>query len=364
MTIIDERGRVFGRVNAIDAAVALFVLILVPLAYGAYLLFRPPPVRLLAVEPALVDAGSGLQIRFRGENLRPFLTAQFGNEQLHGFVVDTPSSAEAPLPALPPGTYDLTLFSELQEVARLPNAITVRSAEKSVAVHVQLVGAFTGVTEERARQMAVGQTIPPSGAPLAEIAALGPPRPDGRRLRAGDVFVWSRVPGTVDVPAVVRVNCQVVEHQPKCQVGDLQVAAGFSLALPGAGEFFIDEVRGDGPTAPVDVELRVVATTETIGLMRAGDKSLGAFDRPGSLIAVGDKRPITAEVTQHAIDGTEDIRSQQSMMAVAATARLVAEDTPSGLTYRGQMLKVGMPLTFETEHYIVRGTVTSITLRR
>ena len=32
MTIIDERGRLFGRLNAIDAVVGAFVLLLIPLA--------------------------------------------------------------------------------------------------------------------------------------------------------------------------------------------------------------------------------------------------------------------------------------------------------------------------------------------
>ena len=42
MALIDERGRLFGRINLIDLAVIVFVAVLIPLGYGAYLVFRAP----------------------------------------------------------------------------------------------------------------------------------------------------------------------------------------------------------------------------------------------------------------------------------------------------------------------------------
>ena len=41
MTLIDRDGRVFGRFNLVDAAVAAFILLLLPIGYATYLLFRP-----------------------------------------------------------------------------------------------------------------------------------------------------------------------------------------------------------------------------------------------------------------------------------------------------------------------------------
>jgi hypothetical protein len=49
MTVIDERGRVFGRINLIDAAAALFLFVLIPVAYGAYVLFRTPQPKLTSI---------------------------------------------------------------------------------------------------------------------------------------------------------------------------------------------------------------------------------------------------------------------------------------------------------------------------
>ena len=47
MSIIDERGRLFGRLNLVDAAVGALLLALMPAAYGAYLLFKEPVPKLM-----------------------------------------------------------------------------------------------------------------------------------------------------------------------------------------------------------------------------------------------------------------------------------------------------------------------------
>jgi hypothetical protein len=51
MTLVDNRGRILGRYNLIDLALVCVVLGLIPLGYGAYLLFRTPLPSLTAVEP-------------------------------------------------------------------------------------------------------------------------------------------------------------------------------------------------------------------------------------------------------------------------------------------------------------------------
>ena len=54
MTIVDDHGRVFGRINLVDAAVAGLVLLLIPLAYGTYLLFQPAAPRIDSVSPSII----------------------------------------------------------------------------------------------------------------------------------------------------------------------------------------------------------------------------------------------------------------------------------------------------------------------
>ena len=128
MPLIDERGRLWGKVNLIDGLVALFVLILIPLAYGAFLLFRAPLPKIVSIEPAQVVARQPVTLQLTGQDLRPFLRARFGEFESPGFLVQSPTLAEIKLPALPPGTYDLILFDEAQELVRKPAALTVAAA--------------------------------------------------------------------------------------------------------------------------------------------------------------------------------------------------------------------------------------------
>ena len=41
MSVIDKDGRVFGRLNLVDAAIIALIALLIPIGYAAYLLFRP-----------------------------------------------------------------------------------------------------------------------------------------------------------------------------------------------------------------------------------------------------------------------------------------------------------------------------------
>ena len=72
MALVDERGRIGGKVNLIDAVIAVVVLGLIPVAFGAFLLFRTPMPKLLAVGPNSLYQGGNLRVRIDGENLRPF----------------------------------------------------------------------------------------------------------------------------------------------------------------------------------------------------------------------------------------------------------------------------------------------------
>lgn len=133
MRLIDERGRLFGKANLIDVAVAVFVVLLVPLGYSAYLLFRVLPPRIDAIEPNEVVQGQTLRVRIRGANLR-FLRIHLNDIEAPAFLLESPTSGEVRLPVdLKPGTYDLTMRDAGQIVARVPGALTVVSPRAIVA---------------------------------------------------------------------------------------------------------------------------------------------------------------------------------------------------------------------------------------
>lgn len=125
MPLIDDRGRLFGTVNLIDALVGAFVLLLVPLAYGAFLLFRVPVPTVTAVEPAAVLEHEPATLKVTGQNLRPFLRVYFGTTASGDYLIQSPTLAEVKVPNLAAGSYDLVLFDEGKELVRVPAALTV-----------------------------------------------------------------------------------------------------------------------------------------------------------------------------------------------------------------------------------------------
>src|SRR5919109_4319074 len=115
-TLVDDRGRLFGRINLIDAAVGAFVVLLVPLGYSAFLLFRPARPAITSVEHAQITlieerAAGGTHVegklKVHGTGLRPTLRAAIGSHEAVGFLFQTPRTADVLFGDLPVGTYDL-----------------------------------------------------------------------------------------------------------------------------------------------------------------------------------------------------------------------------------------------------------------
>src|SRR3954462_12297249 len=103
MALIDDQGRVFGRINLIDAIVALFALVLVPLGYGAFVLFRAPVPVITSVAPAQIVENQAARIEIVGANLRPLLRAHLANFEV-AFLLQSSTHAEIKVPeVLPPG---------------------------------------------------------------------------------------------------------------------------------------------------------------------------------------------------------------------------------------------------------------------
>ncbi len=135
MPVIDDRGRLFGKLNLIDVVTVAVVLGLIPLAYGAYMLFREQPPIITSIQPMQVTQGQPNTLLLTGEGFRPFLVARLGDVESYGFLVQSPTIAEVRMPeTLPPGNYDLTLFDQVRELVRMPGAITVVPSSASVPI--------------------------------------------------------------------------------------------------------------------------------------------------------------------------------------------------------------------------------------
>lgn len=138
MTWLDDHGRLFGRVNIIDAFVLVVVCALIPLTYSAYLLFRAETPVLLRIEPSTIVAGAPHSVPIVGEALRPYLRIHVGPTQVP-FLFERPDRGRMDVPALPAGVYDVVLYDVAQELNRLRDGLIV--VEPPPVPPVPLVGA-------------------------------------------------------------------------------------------------------------------------------------------------------------------------------------------------------------------------------
>jgi hypothetical protein len=150
MTVMDNRGRIFGRLNLIDLSALVLLLAALPLAYGASLLFQPPrptirevgQVDITNAERRIVAGGSLLsaKLKIKGTGFNPMLRAYIDDSPALAFVYETPNSADVLVGPLSPGAHDLILMDGVQPVARSNGAVKIEAPSARV---VRAVGWMT-----------------------------------------------------------------------------------------------------------------------------------------------------------------------------------------------------------------------------
>ena len=208
MTIFDERGRLFGRFNVFDAMVAVLVLWLIPVAYGAYVLFRQPLPTLTSVEPSVITYGPGMRVRVRGTHFAPYLRVSIGRYQGRTFKFNDTTDADVDLFDTPPGVYDVILYDNAQERARIPNGLTIAPSALPEA-RLIAVGTIGNLTAAEAATLKPGAIIPGIGV-IEQVGAL---QPQLQRVFVRPNSVEVPIAGASMLPAVIRVSCFIRSAQ-------------------------------------------------------------------------------------------------------------------------------------------------------
>jgi hypothetical protein len=349
MPVIDERGRIFGRLNLFDLAVAFVVLGLIPLGYGAYVLFRTPPPALASIEPPVVVLDKPMRFTIHGTNLRPYMRVSLDNNQTLQFLFKDATTAEIVFQDVPPGQYDVVLYDFAQERSRLPKAITIAPPALPItAVHV--AGFLTGVTDRIRAVVKPGLAYPG----VAEILEMGEPSQDMARIAAGTRTVEIPVEKTTKIPVLLRVPCTVQPNSAgvgECRAGSAVgpgVYLGPSLG-PGVYLMFpildvnvpvlVTQVRPPINPTTIDVEVRVPPSEDAGELARAGETDIGAGE---NVFAAG-------AVVKRALHGDRKL-----VFSVPAFPTL------TGWDYAGQALRVGGGFFFVSPRYQLTGTITML----
>ena len=142
--MIDRRGRLFGLINIVDAAVLAALVVAIGVGMLAYRSMTLPPPRIDALTPAVVsDAAATVEIH--GAHLPPFARVVLSEAGRPPTVSATePAAVRAPVPLeatvqtvgasvmtvkLPPlteGGYDVYFFDADRQIGLLPAALTMK----------------------------------------------------------------------------------------------------------------------------------------------------------------------------------------------------------------------------------------------
>jgi len=329
MPLIDDNGRVFGRVNLFDAAIAASVVVLAAVAFGTFLLFRPAAPRITSVtrvpitnEERRVAGGSRLtaKLKVRGSGLRPMLRASIGSMPALGFVFEDPNSADVLVGEVPAGAHDLVLYDGVQEVARFPRSVTIESAPPP---HVVGIGTLVRLDKSVATALQPGAL-----AADVDIRRLGTPRPaaDG----------WQRA-------AAVLLQCDPDPHDEGCAVGGvpLRTDPPPTLRLPSVGgssmHLAIEELLPAEPPAVRTAVVRLTSAPELLNQIREGDRDDVLDERAAAVVHIGNRRAGGADVD--------------------VTVRLGLDRSAEGWRYRGRVVKAGARFVLTTERYVMEGVV-------
>lgn len=340
MSLVDEHGRILGRFNLLDVAVAVLLLGLIPLGYGGYALFKAPLPRLTAVEPTSVQFDKESRLTIRGENLRPYMRVSLGTFQTRSFLFKDSTTAEIVFDNIPVGQYDVVLYDFAQERFRLPGAFSIAPPPlPTTSVHV--AGLLSGVPADQVSRFKVGYSFPQNG----EILAAGKPMSDAARVVTGDHTIEIPVAATVRIPVLVKMLCNI---QTAGATGGIAECRTGTAIFPGAylnmptGErilsLLVVDVQPPLQPTTIEVQARIDGSVEAGRLVKAGDKDLGVSQNEFAAGAVVIAPP----------NASREFR-----------LRIPAFPTLTGWQYAGQMLRVGGPLQFATPQYQFGSTIVS-----
>ncbi len=404
MPLLDDRGRFFGKVNLIDAAVVAVVLGLIPLGYASWGLFKTPATKLISVSPAQLKPNDANQhLVLNGEGLRPYLRAFVGQGGPSRYLFETPTRSEIVPPALPPGKYDVFLADETQEVTRVPNAFTV------IATPPPTIASATPAVLEYTREpqhiTLKGERFPPvlkvTVGPVeagykaesdtrAELTT--PPLPPGTFdiVLSDTVQELVRLPKAITVPkptiqqlmpATVEAtrDSQRIEFSGKHFQPTLRMFVGWrevnptfvslehgEFALPPlpAGRYDVAVFDASGTTelarypkavtvravesADVTVQVRFVVRPEVLAVVK--QMKPGDTVRPGIVFQSLVERETLAPSTRVE-------RREGTLVVVEAQLRVSAQWRADVWQYDGQTLRAGAPFSLKTATFDINGDI-------
>lgn len=399
MTLLDDRGRLLGRLNLVDGAVLVGALLLAWGVYTVYSVFRLPSApEIVSVDPATQTAGDAARVKLRGRDFLPFMRVfvqrsgekpafvhenerpvdafTLVNRTQAEFVVESPTTAEVRLPnRMEAGTYDLLFFDETRHLGTQRSAFTLTPPPNPppVAVPTALVrayGAFQRLSTTDAELVRPGARFQADeGREWLEILSIGTTAPAAAALDTKRGVVPVALDGNVGVPAFVRVHCSVVGNE--CRVGGKAVAEQTPVPVRVGDRpvtFVIGAVDADLADAEgeADVAVRFVVRSNVTDVLKAGDvdaaSEVEARVRPAArIVSIASRRQVTSR-SLVTVNGEPRV-VEEPAQSIDMLLRVPVTRVNGVWFYRGAAMKSGGDMAFETPTYKARGWILDVTPR-
>ncbi|ELZ51120.1 hypothetical protein C464_01531 [Halorubrum coriense DSM 10284] len=364
MELIDDEGRLFGRVNVIDALVVLVIAAVVVAGAAFVLTDNSAPAPETDTTYATLDVGT----------VSPYVVDEI--EEGDTYETDSTSTLRVTDVYLTPqdDTSRVTLRVALEgerndqgslmyegAPPRLGRTLDITTDRYQISGQIRDVGDSDALSTEQQRVLLSSRV----DAATAQVVTPGDEIQLSDRTIAQINDVTTYTTNQADQrQLLVETTLTAHRQQDRLRFGGNAVRRGQSVTLP-ANEYTltgqIDQVGGDislGATTTRTVTLRMEEVREDFAdaiepgmTERAGDTTVARVTRvetePSLIIATGE-------------DGSVNVVDHPVNRDVTITARLQLRETPSGLAFKGDQLRQGSTATLDFGTVSVNATVVSV----
>ncbi|GAA0547799.1 DUF4330 domain-containing protein [Halorubrum ejinorense] len=366
MELIDDEGRLFGRVNVIDALVVLLIAAVV--VAGAAFVFADDP------EPAPAPETDTAYATLDVGTVSPYIVDAIEEGDTHSpdgssdlRITDvhlTPQGDQTRV------VLRVALEGELNDQdsliyggapPRLGRTLDITTDRYQIGGQIRAVGDSDALTTEQQRVLLSSQV---DAGTATDVTPGDEIRLSDRTVaRINNVTTY-----TTDRPTqrqlLVEATLTGHRQQDRLRFGGTPVRRGQTVTLPTSDytlDAQIEQVGGDislGATTTRTVTLRMEEVREDFAdaiepgmVERAGDTTVarvtGVETEPSLIIATGDDGSVN--VVDHPVD-----------REVTITADLQLRETPAGLAFKGDQIRQGSTVTLDLGTATVEATVVSV----
>ena len=207
MALVDDRGRVFGRFNPVDVFMFALVVVMIPIAYGAYALFRTPPAKLGGIEPKQFTVGPNLRVGSAARTSARSCVCPSTGTGPHVHDRQHRRRPTSTCPSWSPAPTTSSCTTTRRRSIGSPKALTMLPRVAAPTVTLSVDGRFVGLNQAQVDALRPGAKFGPNDHANGTLLSVGPRIPGALQMRTGETGIAVGMPGLFDVAAALELEC-------------------------------------------------------------------------------------------------------------------------------------------------------------